>query len=343
MSLRVLVIIPLLLVSSVIVMSQTPESVDALKYFDENKRWYNEFTEHWFYFHDIPEADIRESIVHWEKIGSDIKNSTSLVEGIYANGGDTHGDYLQWSEKSGFVWLKVNKCGGGPMKIIRGKVVVTPSWVKFVPEIEFGSASGHANHGSRVNSREFLVVKWREVTYLVDSDSITNFADYTAGLNPETSGLYDEGRYFSNMRQIDFGSANELPKFPPGYEQYVKRPFRTKVTSIAKAFRRAKPIENDEAGRPYEETRDHLLTTVRVPLGDRSGIKPGVLLRFINEEDDYRIDGVRITKVLKTYSIGEYVTDIPKRNCKKSDIEDCEPEQRRRLFLGQRLSTTGIW
>lgn len=100
-------------------------TVDAVKYFDENKRWYNNFTEHWFNFFDIPEEEIRNAIIHWEQIGEDLKNSANEGEGTYGNGGDTHGDFLRWSEKSGFVWLNVNKCNGGPMKITRGRVLVT--------------------------------------------------------------------------------------------------------------------------------------------------------------------------------------------------------------------------
>jgi hypothetical protein len=47
--------------------------------------------------------------------------------------------------------------------------------------------------------------------------------------------------------------------------------------------------------------------------------------------------------VFGRYSMGEYTKDIPKKNCQKSDFENCEVEEGRVLKIGQRLSTTGEW
>lgn len=339
----------LLLLSPTIYFGQA-EDIDAVKYFDENKRWYNTFTEHWFMFFDIPEAEIRDSIIQFDKISKDLKTSKNEWEGTYGNGGDTHGSYLHWSKNSGFVWLVVNKCNGGPMKITRGKVLVTDSAVKFIPEKVLTSSFQHGGHSHQKSdeykTREFLFVEWRKANFVIESNELTNFADFTAGLNPETSGLNDEGWYFSKVSQSYVGSANELPIFPAGYEKYVRKPFKATIISVGRSFRRAKsdaPADSDETQKSYMLNYDDLVTEVKLDIGKSSNISPGMFLRFVPETYEYRTNGMKITKVFDNHSIAEYVTDAPKKTCKKSDSENCEAEERRTLKAGLRLSTTAEW
>lgn len=338
-------VILILLSGCQFVFSQKGASTDdAVKYFDENKRWYNDFTEHWFNFFDIPEEEVRNAIIHWEQIGEDLKISANESEGTYGNGGDTHGDYLRWSEKSGFVWLNVNKCNGGPMKITRGRVSITQSSVRFIPEKVVAASFQHGNHNSNPEENEFLFVKWRKADFLVQSKNIKNFADYTAGLNPSASGFYEGGAwYFSKVLQGYVGSANELPVFPAGYEKYVKKPFRATIISIGKSYRRTKPKEVDEDGKGIEQSYDDLVTEVKIDIGKSSGIAPGTLIRFLIENDNYTFDGIVVKKVFDKYSVGEYTTDIPKKNCQKNDYENCEAEEGKVLKVGQKLTTTGEW
>lgn len=344
MRFRVFLTLILLFSFSVFATAQDKEPVDGIKYFNETKRWYNEFTEHWFYFFDISEEEIRDSIAHWDRIGEDIRNSTNRAEGTFGNGGDTHGDYLRWSEKSGFIWLNVNKCNGGPMKITRGRVSLTQSSVKFIPEKVLGGTSSHGNHNNGSSQQEFLFVTWRKADFLIQEKYITDFANYAAGLNLASSDFYDEGRYFSKVLQDYSGSVNELPIFPVGYEKFVKSPLRTTILSIGKSYRRSKPKELYDDGTAIEQNYDDLVTEVKVNLGKSSGVSRETLLRFLVEnEDDYSTDGVVIKKIYPNYSTGEYVIDIPKRNCKKSEYETCEFEPGRTLKVGLKLSTTGEW
>lgn len=321
--------------------------VDGLKYFDENKRWYNDFTEHWFQFFDIPESEIRDSIAQFDKIGKDLRNPQSEWERTYGNGGDTHGSYIRWSEKNGFIWLVVNKCSGGPMQIVRGKVVVTSSLVRLIPEKVIKSSFNHDNHTFSVNKPiDFVLVKWRNENYIVRSTELRDFADYAAGLNPETSGLYDEGRYFVGLSQTQTGSASELPIFPSGYETYVKKPFKPIIVSLGKSFRRNKPIskDSDEYEKEIFKNYDDLVTQFKLDIGKNLNLAPNTFIRFIREnEDDYSMDGIRIVKVFDDYSIGEYVTSVPKKTCKKSDYDNCTAQERRLLKVGMKLSTTGEW
>ena len=333
---------PILLLISATFAQQT-KPVDAVRYWDENKRWYNEFTEHWFHFHDISENDVRDSIVFWEKIGRDLED-LAASGGMYGNGGDTHGDYLRWSEASGFIWLNVNKCAGGPMRITRGRVIVSPSIITFVPEAVLGSSAGHGHHGSHPSSRVFVPVRWRNIEYLIAESRIKNFADYAAGLDHSESGIYDGGmEYFVKWGGKEIGNENELPVFPTEYARYIKNPFKAKIVAIGKTFRRSKPAEFDENRKAVDQDYDDLVTQVTVDLGKRSGLTKDVLLRFLIEDDDYSIEGIEIQKVGDSYAVGEYVRDIPKKTCVKTETEDCLPPSNRPLRVGQKLSTTGVW
>lgn len=315
-------------------------AVDGVKYFDENKRWYNDFTEHWFQFYDIPESDVREAIVHWEQIGDELKSSADENQGTYENGMDTHGDYIRWSAKSGFVWLVVNKCNGGPVKITRGKVLITQSAVKLIPEKVLISNFPHGNHQSNLKETEFLFVKWRGANFLIEPSAILNFADYTAGLNPSTSCFQEGGAcYFSKVRQNYSGPEYELPIFPAGYEKLVKKPFTAKIISIGKPFRRTLPKEFDEQGKEIEQNYDELVTEVKIDLGKSTNIISGIDLRFLPENDNYTYEAVTVTKVYDKYSVAEYTLSIPSINCKKSDVENCEAENGKNLKVGQVVST----
>lgn len=324
-------------------------TVDAVKYFDENKRWYNDFTEHWFNFFDIPEDEVRSAIIHWEQIGEDLKNSINRAEGTYGNGGDTRGTYLRWSEKSGFVWLDVNKCNGGPMKITRGTVAVTTSSVRFLPEKTVAASFEQKDRQSNQMKAEFLFVKWREADFLIGSGNITDFADYTAGLNASTSGFLEGGSwYFSKVRQKYIGSVNELPVFPVGYEKYVKKPFRATIVSIGKTFRRAKVLSSDnEYDDEYEkkivQNFDDLVTEVKIDIEKFSGIAPETFIRFVNENGDYNFDGITVKRVFGKYAIAEYTRSVPKPSCKKDDYTNCEADVGTTLKVGRKLSTTGEW
>lgn len=323
--------------------------VDAVKYFEENRRWYNEFTEHWFQFFDIPEEEIRQSILQFEKISNDLKSSNNSWEGTYGNGGETHGNYIHWSENNGFLLLVVNKCNGGPTQIIRGKVAVTNALVRLIPEKIITASFHHGNHNKETQDKpiELVFVKWRGKRFLIFTNQVTNFADYTAGLNPATSGLYDEGWYFSEVLKEETGSVNELPIFPVEYENYVKKPFKATISSLGKSFRRKKPPISEDADEYEKEivkNYDDLVTQLKLNIGKNVNLYPNIFIRFARaNEDDYSTDGIKIVKVFDDYSIGEYVTLVPKNSCKKSDFERCEAEQRRVLKAGMKVSTTGEW
>lgn len=308
------------------------EISDVVKFFDENKRWYNGFTETWFYFADISEEEIRDAIIHWEKIGGDLKSSTNVWAGTYGDGGETHGDYFRWSEENGFVWLKVNKCQGGPMQIIRGKVVPSKYQIRLIPEKTFGKTHAHKNHVTHNHQTEFLFVKWGNVPFLVTKNSIKDFADYTAGLGEFNGYFHFLGIPFFSKLGMGFDEREiEMPIFPPGFERFVKKPIKAEIISIGKSFRRI-----DESNDDWED----LVIPIRLNVGKLSGAYPEMQLFYVNNEQT-PIEKITVKKVGEKFADAEITRSVRKRDCKISEYNDCENPEYLKLKVGIKVSTTG--
>jgi hypothetical protein len=316
---------------------QNEGKVDAVKYFDENKRWYNEYTEHWFSFFDIPENQIRDSIIHWEKIGADIEGSNDDWTGTFATHGETHGSYFRWSQRNGFIWLSVNKCVGGPMRITRGRVVVQSNMIKLFPEIVIGKKhSGHGEQDKAPKQINLLFVKWLNVPFLVNENEISSFADFTVGLgdyNDFYSGILGHP-FFQKLGAEANDNPNELPIFPSGYEKFVKKPVKGEITSIGKTFRRPDPHEFNR------EEWENSVTQALVNIGRAQGAVRNLRLFYVNAKNS-PIEELRIVKVGVNSSLIEISRSVRKKNCVVSEHNDCENHEYEKIKVGLKVSTTG--
>lgn len=322
---------------AVLAQEQTVAKIDAIKYFDENKRWYNEFTEHWFYFSDISEEEIRNSIVQWEKIGEDIASVENKWAGTYSSGGSTHGDYFRWSEKSGFIWLNVHKCQGGPMKITRGSVIVTPSGIQLIPEQISGK--GHSNHKTHQHNYapvELIFVKWKDASYLVAKTAVSDFTDYTAGLGEYNNQLhfFDYEPFLVRLDSKSKKDIGELPIFPAGYEKFVKKPIKGQIVSIGKSFRRKDPIEYNDMN--WED----LIILVQINVGKNQGVTRNLQFYFVDNEQ-HMVETISVKKVELNSSLLEINRSVRKKNCVISEHNDCENHEYAPIKVGMKLSTTG--
>src|SRR5215203_4724566 len=155
--------------------AQTP---DPLAFFDEHKRWYNGPGEPWFYFFDIAKADVRRSIEKWVEINRSLESAGRGDGGHFWSGGFTHGTVVRWSKDKGYIWLDVDLCQGGPMRIVHGRVEKTPVGLTLIPELKLGVGhSDHASHASHAERIEFVSVDWRGAKYLVRKNNVADFAD----------------------------------------------------------------------------------------------------------------------------------------------------------------------
>lgn len=338
-----LLLFPVFLALTLFAHGQNAAKVDAAKYFDENRRWYNEYTEHWFNFFDIPEEEVRNSIIHWEKIGADLEKAKEQWAGTFFSGGETHGDYFRWSEKSGFVWLKVNKCAGGPMQIIRGRVIVNSNQIQLLPEHKSGTEHhGHGEYKKNQEQIDLLFVKWRGVPFLVPQDAISDFADFTAGLgryNESYSYMLGDISLFGNPYLQKFGigeneNNNELPIFPAGYEKFVKKPIKGQIISIGKSFRQPDPNEFNA------ENWENLVIPVRINVGKAHGVVPNLRFIFVNAKSSHSEELI-VKKVEENSSLVEIIRSVRKKSCIVAEDNTCENFDYAKIKVGLKISTTG--
>ena len=320
--------------------SQESGKIDPLKFFDEHKRWYRGNTEAWFYFFDIPEAEVRKSIEHWEEIGKDLKNlDSSLTKGHYGIGGETHGSYLRWSQEKGFIWLHVDFCQGGPMRILRGRAEIVPEGVVLIPDIVLGSSGGHGGgHGENSNQpKQFrmVAIMWMDAVYLVQREQLADFADYSAGLgdyNRHSPYLGDNPFLTMGIGGETNGATYSPPVYPRGLERYHKQPIRGSITSIAKSRRVLDP-ESDAF--------DRLVTPIKIRLERTTDLKSPIKLIAVAQDLDFD-EEFELKSVQGNIATVEHSRPITKRNCVAITSGDCKDPDHLKLRVGMVLSSNGL-
>ena len=327
----------IILASSVPAFSQQPSQIDPLALFDEKKVWHTGFTEAWFNFFGIPEGEIRKTIEHWENIGRDLTKATdSKSSGRYYSGGVTHGSFLRWSESNGFVWLDVDHCMGGPMRIRRGRVELVPEGILLIIEANLGNSGGHGGHGGHAVQSDrisFVSVAWNDSLFLVRKEDLDDFADYAAGLGEFNSEYYpyDDNPFFASGRSDSRAKVVGLPIFPAGYEKYLKRPVRGSVTTVGKGVRRLDPDS---------DSSDYLVTQLKLVIEDTTNLSPGLKLRPGNVEE-YFGETFEVKSFKGKVAVIEHVRSIPKKDCVVSSHTDCKDFDHIKLRKGLTLSSNG--
>ena len=319
----------------ILLLANISSAQDPLSVFDKDKRWFNGFTEAWFYFPGMTEGDVRESIEHWERIGEEWKQPTNRFAGIFMSGGETHGDYFRWAPNNGFVWLNVNKCMGGPMQILRGRVEVISDGIVLTPEKSLGSSEGHGNHSTGAKSITLVKVDWLGTSFLVRPDDLKDFAEYSAGLG-EFNGyltLYEGSPFLLKMGGRDENESRETgPVFPERYKQFAKFPVRGKVLQISKPRR----VASDES-----DSVDDLVSSLVIELDGKTAAVKDLSLLAVGKDQSYAekfvITGVRGNRATVRYR--RWVTRKP---CIVSANDDCKDPEHMTLRIGMVLSSNGL-
>lgn len=321
-------------------LSQESRKIDPLKFFDEHKRWYTgSNAEPWFYFSDIPDTEVRKSIEHWEEIGKDIVDlDGSLTRGIYAGGGSTHGSFLRYSQKKGFIWLHVDFCQGGPIKILRGRVEIVPEGVVLKPEITLGGSSRHSGHGQHLEPKQLqmVAIKWMNAVYLVQKEYIADFADYSAGLgdyNGNFPYMFDNPFLAMSIGDVEANTITyKPPVYPQGYEKYHKPPIRGAVISIGKGSRQV-DIES--------ESYDRLVTSIKIRLEKTAVFKSPIKLLVAGQEMGF-IEEFELKSIRGNIATIEHSRLITKTNCVATTPESCKNPDHLMLNMGMVLSSNGL-
>ena len=281
---------------------------------DQLGYWENGISEPWWFSSaDFNKEDTVTAVKLWHTIGEEIKQQQGgELGGTYFRGGETHGTFLRWSSKTGFVMANVDKCQARVMLLRYGRVEGSSTKIDFLPEFSKPGTPHSHSHSSSLNQLRFVPVKWRGSLMLVAEHEMSDFGDFVAGLGRYN---YDDFLYFERhpffTRTGDVREPNErtnpTPQVPPGYEHFLKLPITATITGVGKRIvKREYSYENpDGTGTSYNSTVS--LTSVSIDAGSNSGLKKGMFLQVVDPNEQ---DRIRILSVDKSSSTGVIIRDV---------------------------------
>lgn len=311
------------IVCSIVVFAMTAMGQSATQY-EVDGRWVNGVSESWMFEEVHPRNEVLTTQRRWADLENELRTSSDhRWAGDFFEGSDTHGDYLRWSSKGGFVWLKVDKCRATVMSFSYGKVLAGPTSIQLIPE---KTISGNKHHkGTNFSSVKFLPVRWSKDLLLVPQRDIASFGDYVAGLGRYNQWInFFEGiEFFSRTVEDDFPVSKD-PIVPPGYERFIKSPIEATILSIGRTHvRRSENLWWDDQ-----------ITPVTIKLS-RAGARPN--LKFRMEDSDEIIE---LTSVSGRSATGRIVRTVRKKPCVKySDDDDCSEPDYEVIRVGTKAST----
>lgn len=320
---------------------------EARAQLDEDRRWVNGVTESWWLADGFTDADASAAAARWKAIGDELAGAKGAAwTGDYFRGGETHGTYLRWSPRAGFVIAHVNKCAATVMGLVHGRVEATPGLVRFFPELDKHAAGGHGGHDaarSHAGPRDvlnFVPVEWRGGRVLVAEEEMADFGDYVAGLgryNQWVSFIFlDYSPFFFHMGKDEAGGSPS-PAVPPAYRRFLKKPVEARVTSVGRRIlRRDYHVKGENTSMSFERAS---LTYVTIDAGSERGVKPGMILRVVRDGEEE--DSLLVVRAGRRASTAALVREVDERGAETfySHAESRE-KRRSKVTAGWRLTTS---
>src|SRR5687767_6446176 len=309
---------------------------------DGDGRWANGVTESWWFHEGFTNADAAGAAARWKSIGD---AGAEGWAGDYFRGGETHGVYMRWSPRAGFVIAHVDKCGASVMGLVYGRAEASGGMALFFPELDKHPARGHGGghgggHGAAPRTViRFVPVEWRGRRLLIAEDEMGDFGDYLGGLGRynghDVHDLlgYD---YFFSLRGGYEPTAAELaapPVVPPGYERFLKRPITARVASVGRrVLKHDYTLEGGNTSSWFERAS---LTHVTINAGTEQGVKDGMVFRVSSPDEG---DSVHVVRAGRRSSTAVVVREVDERG--RETYDDGESRGRAKVARGWRLTTS---
>jgi hypothetical protein len=315
---------------------------------DADRRWVNGVTESWWLADGFTDAEASAAAARWKAIGDELAGAKGAAwSGDYFRGGETHGTYMRWSPRAGFVIAHVDKCQAMVTGLVHGRVEATPGLVRFFPELDKHPARGHGHggHGAPAHREprdvlNFVPVEWRGGRMFVAEEEMPDFGDYVAGLggyNQWVSFMFlDYTVFFSRMGEEAAGGPPS-PAVPPAYRHFLKKPVEATVTSVGRrVLRRDYHVEGENTSMTFERAS---LTYVTIDAGAERGVKPGMILRVVRDGDEE--DSLLVLRAGRRASTAAVVREVDERGA-ETYYSNAESRERRRskVSAGWRLTTS---
>lgn len=322
---------------------------EASAQLDADRRWVNGVTESWWLADGFTDAEASAAAARWKAIGDELAGAKGAAwTGDYFRGSDTHGTYLRWSPRAGFVIAHVNKCAAMVMGIVHGRVEATAELVRFFPELDKHPARGHGGHGGHAAGAHavprdvlnFVPVEWRGGRVLVAEKEMADFGDYVAGLGRHNrwggNMFLDYTMFFSRTGEDEAGGSPS-PAVPPAYRRFLKKPVEARVTSVGRrVLKRDYQIESENTSMTFERAS---LTYVTIDAGAERGVKPGMILRVVRDDDEE--DSLLVVRAGRRASTAAVVREVDERGAETYYSNSESREKRRsKVTAGWRLTTS---
>jgi hypothetical protein len=316
---------------------------------DEWGFWQNGVTESWWLnSKDFSLAEATGGVERWKAIGEEYaagRAAAGTWAGDYFRGGDTHGTYLRWSPRTGFVIAHVNKCAAQVTGLVYGRVEATPTLVQFFPELDKRPASGHGGHGEHRTPPapraviRYVPVEWRGERLLIAEDEMADFGDYVAGLgnyNGEVLMFLLDYNYFFRGPDTDGVRDNAPPVVPPGYEHFIKQPIEARVTAVGRReFKRDYTIEGAHTSRTFAHAS---VTRLTINAGTERGVTNGMAFRVTRPDEG---DMVFVLRAGRRTSTAIVVRDVDERGAETFyDNGEAGERPHSKASRGWRLTTS---
>lgn len=319
---------------------------EARAQLDGDRRWVNGVTESWWFADGFTDAEASAAAARWKAIGDELAGAKGAAwAGDYFRGGDTHGTYLRWSPRAGFVIAHVDKCQAMVMGLVHGRVEATPGLMRFFPELDKHPARGHGGHGAPAHREprdvlDFVPVEWRGGRRLIAEEEMADFGDYVAGLgryNQWVSFMFlDYVTFFSRMGEDEAGGSPS-PAVPHAYRRFLKKPVEARVTSVGRrVIRRDYHVEGESTSMTFERAS---LTYVTIDAGSERGVKPGMILRVVRGGEEE--DSLLVMRAGRRASTAAVVREVDERGAETFySHEESREKRRSKVSAGWRLTTS---
>lgn len=289
-------------------------------------------------FHNAPAEVIAAFKSRWTAIAEELKTTTSEFAGGYTDSAPRR-TVLWWAPESGFIYANLYE-DIDVLYFSYGKVSVTVSGI--ILTIEREQRLEGFDEYQRTTPQRWVGAKWRREQFLIPENSLTDFANYAAGL-----GAYNDFNgpccefsrpFLVENTKPDPAVKPSRPVLPKEYEFFLKQPIEATIEYVGRPkIAESYPVK----GELYYHLEEKVsLTPVRINAGKNQGVKPGLLFRLVTipfEKGKY----LKITRVGAQFSEGLVVRHVDEGG-KESyyDYEAQQPRPHTPVVVGMRVTTS---
>ena len=236
-------------------------------------------------------------------------------DSYYYDLSEVGGDKIIIKSNSGFTRYNIYTCTPELQNFTFGNVKISPDTIKVFPT--FSSYSDKKNE-----PETYVKVRWGNVKFLVEEDSLFAFAAKAVGLYVEPDENSSENLprwdnyYVAGNTYVPFVG---LPVFPSNYKKYQQLPVRTEIVSVGN-----KTVVKDLKVINGQYSSDTVTYKIKINAGSNNKIKVGLILTIPETKEN-----LIITEVSKNSSTGLVVRwmddDFNDEQCRNenSDIIPC--------------------